>query len=35
VSARSVFLHFAATRTMPTSFETHAWMTLAVDTTVA
>jgi hypothetical protein len=35
VSARSVVLHFAAMRTTPTCFDTQAWMTLALDTTVA
>jgi hypothetical protein len=35
VSARSVVLHLLAMRTTPTSFETHAWMMLALDTTVA
>jgi hypothetical protein len=34
-SARSVFLHLVAIRTTPTSLETQAWMTLALDTTVA
>jgi hypothetical protein len=35
VSARSVVLHLAAMRTTPTSFDTQAWMTLELDTTVA
>src|SRR5262249_44342439 len=35
ISGRSVFLHVVAMRTRPTSLETQAWMTIALDETVA